>query len=378
MSNLSDPHDTQQARKIYLNTASCGLINKEHLRSTYDLYEAMTTDSSSAAEQLRESGLQRIRETVASFIGASPANLAFIPNFSYGLNALVQSLRGDEKVLLYKNDYPSLLEPFRINKFDITWIDAKDEFTIDLKELKNSLIKERIGLLAISHVQWLSGYKMDLAELGFFCKEHNIIFIVDATQSLGAVPVDISTLHIDVLISSNYKWMNAGFGTGIMYMSDSFLDKYEPVIGGNNSYIFIDGLPTYVPSIRSYEPGHLNFHGLLILEAAVNEKLRLGIASIEDHNTKLLNLLFEGLDESVILGPASIDGRSSIVMVRDQPGLYERLAAAGIVVIKRGENIRIGVHYYNTEEEVQALLACINIEHASLSPDHHTEGATER
>lgn len=345
---------------IYLNTASCGLLSKECLQSTYAFYEAMLTEASTAAEQLRDNGMQRMRETIASFMHAPADNIAFLPNFSYGLNALVQSLKGTEKLMLYRHDYPSLLEPFRINGFDITWIDAPDGFSIDIERMKNLLLQHKIDMLVISHVQWLSGYKLNIADIGSFCKEHNILFIVDATQSLGAVPIYIDKLHVDVLISSNYKWMNAGFGTGEMYMSDNFLQRYKPVIGGHNSYMMQDGEWKYVPSVRSYEPGHLNMHGLLVLEAAVNEKVKMDIEAIERHNTRLMQLLLDNIADTPILGPATMDNRSTIVMLKDESGkLHEHLQANGILAIRREGNIRVSFHYYNTEDEVRKLVDCL-------------------
>ena len=93
--------------QIYLNTASCGLLSNESLQATYTLYEGMLNNASSAAGYLRDNGIQRIRETVASFIDAPAKNIALIPNFSFGLNTIVQSLNGDENILLYHDDYPS-------------------------------------------------------------------------------------------------------------------------------------------------------------------------------------------------------------------------------------------------------------------------------
>lgn len=349
------------SNKIYLNTASCGLLSRESLQATYNLYDGMTTNSSETVEPLRDHGLQRIRETMASFMYAPASNIAFLPNFSFGINALVQSLRGDEKVLLYNNDYPSVTAAFKVNNFNITWVGAADDgFTIRMDELKDLALKNQVDMLVISHVQWLSAFKIDLEDLGNFCKEHDIIFIVDATQSLGAVPIYISKLHVDVLISSHYKWMNAGFGSGIMYMSDSFLERYKPVIAGSNSYVVENGDLSYVPSIKCYEPGHLNLHGLLILESATNHKLSLGMEHIGSHNQRLVQKICDGVDPKLILGPATMDNRSSIIMINDPGGIYERITDRGFVTIKRSNNIRVSPHFYNTEEEVEAFIACVN------------------
>ena len=344
--------------KIYLNTASCGLLLPETIQPSADFYNAMLTESSAAAEHVRDKGLPGIRETVAEFIKSPVENLAFIPNFSFGLNSLVQSLKGTERVLLYDQDYPSLLEPFRINKFPITWIDSPDGFTIETDRLKALIIEQKIELLVISHVQWLTGFTLDLQDIGTFCRNHKVWFIVDATQSLGALPVYPINQSIDVLISSNYKWMNAGFGTGIMYISDQFIATYEPVVGGFASYIPREGQMVYEPSVRSYEPGHLNMHGLLVLNAAVKHKLSIGIDSIAEHNRRLTDAFLKALPPGLaLLGPLTLTNRCFIVMLRDTTGeLHQHISSQGFIAIRRNGNIRISFHFHNTEAEVAKLL----------------------
>ncbi len=347
---------------IYLNTASCGLLDAQTLEATNALYNKMTSSSSSAAEELRDHGLQRIRQTVANFLKASVNNIAFVPNFSYALNAIVQSLRGDEKVMLYRNDYPSVYEPFRINNFDISWIEAGDGFEIDIEELKASLLNNKIEILAISHVQWMSGYKLDLKEIGDFCAANGIVFIVDATQSMGAIPIFLTELKIDVLIASNYKWMNAGFGTGVMYISDAFLKQYRPVVGGNGSYAMVGAEWKYAPSVKSYEPGHLNFHGLLILEAAINKKLGKGLTAIWEHNNTLTKQLIAGLKNTglQLLGTEQMANRSSIVLIAAKDDLQQYLHDNNVIVIYRNGYVRISMHYHNTEKDIVAILAALN------------------
>lgn len=92
------------SQPIYLNTASCGLLDEQSIAAANTLYQQMLTQSSTAAENLRDKGLQRIREAVSKFIQAPAGNIAFVPNFSYALNAIVQALKGDERVMLYRND----------------------------------------------------------------------------------------------------------------------------------------------------------------------------------------------------------------------------------------------------------------------------------
>lgn len=347
-----------RGNKTYLNTPACGLMPESFTEEANKFYKAFVKNASAASEQFREVELDYIRENVANFLNTPKNNTVFIPNFSWGMNGIVHTLNGDEKVLLYDNDYPSLTEPFKINDFDITWVSDNDGFTISLDELKETILSEKIDVVAISHVQWLSGFKLDIKELGAFCKEHGVIFIVDATQSMGAVNINLSEVHTDVFIASVYKWMNAGFGLGVMYVADSFLHKYTPKIGGHNSYSMKDDVWQYIPSARSYEPGGVNMYGAAIVNASVKDKQQRGMSQIEAYNTQLTQSVLNTLSDAgiSILGDYTMNNRVSIICIKNESNLWERMQEAGIIAVQRAGNIRIGMHYYNTEADVEQLV----------------------
>jgi selenocysteine lyase/cysteine desulfurase len=329
------------------------------------MYAEFETNSSARSEYWRFNEESRIRETIASFLNAPAKNIAMVPNFSWALNGIVQSLHGTERILLYKHDFPSLIEPFRINKFDITWVDTKDEFSIDIDFVKDCITNNKVDIVALSHVQWGSGYKLDLQEIGDLCKQYGVLFFVDATQSMGATVIDLSRLHIDVFASSNYKWMNAGFGTGELYVADSFIEKYPPVVAGFNSYTFIDGKPVFSISVKCYEPGHPNMFGLMVLESAIKHKQELGVATIEEHNSRLCQLFLDNIKDLRIniLGDYSTKHRASIVMLKDENGLGDWIKEHNIVVTQRNGLLRVSMHYYNTVEDVMALVDCLTVKY---------------
>lgn len=353
---------------IYLNTAACGLVSEKIALAGIEFYKTLSKNGSKRAESWRESEATRIRKNIADFLDAPEQNLAMIPGFSHGMNAVVQSLNGSEKILLYEKDYPSLINPFQVNNFDISWLPATgDGFQIDPNFIEQKVITEKIDLVALSHVQWLSGAKTDLKRIIDICHKHQIPIIVDATQSLGAMPVSLKDLPADVLIASNYKWMNAGFGTGIIYLSDAFLQTYPPVFGGVNSYELKDGRMIRQPSVLDMEPGHLNMAGFSILEAAIQDKKQRGLKAIEEHNQQLTRLFLAACANLPIkiVGPLSMENRCSIIVLKDEDGLGKWLQENNFVVTLRNETIRLGFHYYNTLEEVEQLINCLQ----AFSPD---------
>ncbi|MCW3122939.1 MAG: aminotransferase class V-fold PLP-dependent enzyme [Flavipsychrobacter sp.] len=346
---------------IYLNTASCGLITPESLAAGHELYKDFEHNSSARSEVWRMLDEARIRQTIATFIGADAKDVAMVPNFSWAMNAVVQSLKGTERVLLYARDYPSFLEPFRINQFDITWVDAPDGFNIEMDVVRDAIRNKKVDIVALSHVQWSSGYKIDLKEIGDLCREHGVLFVVDATQSLGANLIDLSALNIDVFAASHYKWMNAGFGNGTLYVADSFLKKYPPVVGGHNSYKMVGDEWKYVASAQSYEPGSPNMFGLTVTEAAINHKNKLGMPFIAQHNLQLTALLLNGLKDTPVkmLGDHTMANRCPIVYLVDVNGLGDHLKQHNIVVTHRNRHLRVSMHFHNTEKDVMALVGCV-------------------
>ena len=344
----------------YLNTAACGLIAPETLQASNSLYAGFANNSSLHSEQWAQNDEPRIRQVVADFIGAPVNNTALIPNFSWGMNGVVQSLRGTERVLLYRNDFPSLLLPFTVNNFSITWVDAPDGFILDMDAITTAIKNKRVDIVALSHVQWNSGYKADLKVIGDLCREHDVWFFIDATQSLGANVVNLQELNIDVLAASNYKWMNAGFGTGILYVGDRFLAQYPPVVDGFHS----DKVrPANAPgaTAASYEPGSPNMYGLLLLESAILEKNKTGLHHLQQHNYTLTQLVLNGLAPLplTIIGGHTMANRCSIVVLKDENGLGGHLAQNNIVVTHRNGLLRVSMDYYNNESDVMRLVEVV-------------------
>jgi cysteine desulfurase / selenocysteine lyase len=349
-------------QQTYLNTASSGLLSPHALAAADEFNRTAVTQASVSFEHWRFKEFPEIRKVLAAFLGADVNNVAFVPNFSYALTAVVHSLKGTERVLLYKHDYPSVFDPFKVNNFDITSIESGDGFGISIDEMKGLCLSKNIEVIAISHVHWMSGFKLDIYELANFCREHNIVLIVDATQSLGAVQLNCKELGADVVISSNYKWMNAGFGSGVMYMSDTFFKRYPPKIAGMGSYTFrLDGPPVYEPSIRNYEPGHPAIHNLIMLEAAMKQKLDMGLEKIETHNRGLTQQLLDGMKDTPVklIGDYGTANRSSIVVIKDENGLGAFLDKEGVIVTHKGGQLRISMHFYNTEADVARCIACL-------------------
>ncbi len=348
----------QPEHTTYFNTSSTGLVSSSGIEKAHKFNENLHKFGSQQAEYFYEKVIPEIRETISLFIDAPIDEIALIPNFSFGLCAIIPSITSLKCVLLIKDDYPSLVQPFLLNNFDVYWIESIDGFSIDMEDMKKSIINNNIEILAISHVQFLTGFMIDVDELGAFCKQHGVLFILDGTQSFGTIPFSFNTSDVDIYIASNYKWMNAGFGTGIMCIKQATLNKYIPKTGGFHSYQLLEGQWKYKPSIKSYEPGHQNMSGLEILKDAIEFKMEVGMRNIANHNLNLLNRLIDKIEDTPckLIGPYNNNNRCNIAGIIGAEKLTTYLKKHNIIVKERFEIIRIGIHFYNTEDDVDYLI----------------------
>lgn len=346
----------------YFNTAATGLVMPKYVKATTAFLNDLIVNASEANEKWYNDFLPDLRHAAAELLDADVSEIAFVPNFSYALSALVHALTPGMRVMVLHEDYPSVVDPFRLNGFDVHRLKSEYKVHFNIEEIMVQCLARKTEILAISHVQWLTGFKVDLNALGKFCREKGILLIVDATQSLGAVPISLRESGADVIISSNYKWMNAGLGTGIMCARRDFLERFPAKIRGNHSRMLAGEKWTDDASILGYEPGHLNTPGLVMLAQSIEDKLHTGIDQIEKHNMQLTRLFVEDMvnEKTSVIGPESMQGRSSIVAVRGGENLFHELTRQGFVVSFRNGAVRISFHYHNTKEEVDALVRYLN------------------
>ncbi|MFT7611515.1 MAG: cysteine desulfurase/selenocysteine lyase [Parvicellaceae bacterium] len=345
---------------IYVNTPAAGIITKEGKELLDQFHVGQLSNPEKAYADLEQTGYYETKDLVSTFLGAPKNEIAFIPNFSFGLSGIIASiLPTHNSVLLYEGDYPSVNLPFELNKFDISYIPSV-EFSTEI--ILSALSTTKAKVLSISHVQYMTGYMIDAEVIGQKCKELGILFILDCTQSMGVFNYDFSSLTVDVIIGSNYKWMNGGYGSGTMCCKQEFITKFSPVFGGRNSFRMINDEFLFKRDIHCYEPGHLPFHNLLLLNGALKVKLEIGKASIEAHSKNLVGQFIKHLDHDKynLIGASNIEARVGIISIQNQKGLVEYLAANQVIAVERGEYLRFGFHYHNSESEIKSICELLN------------------
>jgi cysteine desulfurase/selenocysteine lyase len=237
---------------------------------------------------------------------------------------------------------------------------------IDPEELL-SLMDDRTRMLALSSVEYASGFRSDLARLGRACRERGVLFVVDVIQGLGALPLDVEREFVDVAVASAHKWLLGPEGIGILYVSDRVVERLRPVRVGWRSvreiFQWTDFDLTWGEGARRFESGSLNVYGIVALGGSLELLLEAGAATIEPWVLALADRGARGLAD---LGFAVVSSRrpgetSGIVTAvppagHDAADLARRLNERDVVVAARAGRLRISPHLYNTEGEVDRCL----------------------
>ena len=346
------------AEQTYLNTASCGLISGATATAAQRFYQTLL-EQGGAPRNDWYAQVPLLRQEVADWLGAEADEIALLPNFSVACNYVARALAGCSHVLLLDSDYSSLTLPWLLPDYQVHYCSAAPNGAIDLNVLEEQVKKHQIELLAISHVQYASGFCVDLKILGQCCRDWGVLLVVDATQSLGVMPIDLRTTPVDVLMGSGYKWMTAGFGNALLFVRRSLHERLAVPTVGNNSF---DDAPIVRSradlsfSARLLEVGHYDFASLWALRQAVSELQDIGAVTIYERVRALTSYLYQHLPTSVnIVSDYSEARRSGITVLRGGAELERALLKRKIVTSARPQGLRISLHFYNNEADIDHL-----------------------
>ena len=338
----------------YLNNASCGLLSEKvfEYRQDHDLDLLV---SGSILRDQQGKILEKVRETVGVFFNCAPNRVGLIHNFSSGFNTLLEGIDKSSKILLLKDDYPSILWAVNSRDFKVSYAEIDEHLEANIEEaLKQNLP----DVFCFSIVQYINGIKLTPS----FLKEMKekfpeTLFVADGTQYIGTEKFDFDGSKIDVLIASCYKWMNAGYGNAIMLFQEDVPKKIDSKSCGFNSiqgkYKAHEG-----NFLGKFEPGHqdtLNFGSLMTAIKFINS---VGIDVIEERIkllTKKAKEEFEklGLLEEMVVERAQ---HSSIFNIGGNAELLQFLNSKNIICSLKDPGVRVSFHYFNTEEEIDLLV----------------------
>jgi len=317
-----------------------------------------------------------LRQDFAKLTGASKKQIGLALNTTFGLNLAAFGLplkRGDE-ILLSDIEFPAAVYTFKgaakTRGLKVRFVKSHG-LRFDIDELLKA-IGPKTRLLCLSYVQFFNGFKNDLATIGEICAKHKMFFVVDGIQGMGAEPVNLRKLPVDVFASGCQKWMLGPHGTGFFYLADSVRDRLIPPfmtwLGVDWKMNFSDLLHyrrPYFDAARRFETGSYPAMNLSGLKEAVKIFQMLGIKNIQRHNHALIDRLVGYLRTNpfyYITASLEAEHRSSIFTFacKDLTALHRFLLDRKIILVRREGSIRVAVHLFNDDSDIDRLIRALD------------------
>jgi selenocysteine lyase/cysteine desulfurase len=314
------------------------------------------------------------RGLFAELIGADADGVAVIPSVSYGMAVASANLpvRPGARIVVLADEFPSNYYPWRTlaQHADATVVTVPRPEDDDWTTAVLAQIDERAEIVAVPNCHWTDGSLVDLVRIGEQARTVGVALVVDATQSLGAYPLDVGAVRPDFLVAAGYKWLLGPYSLGFLYVDQRYRQG-TPVeygwlsrAGSEDFRGLVDYTDAFQPGARRFDVGeHSNFILMPMIVAALRQLLTWGVPAIAE----TLAVLTDAVEaRAAALGLPSVpaERRAPHLMgIRlprsDATLLAERLAAAKVYVSVRGQSMRVSPHLYNTLEDVDRLFAVL-------------------
>jgi len=313
--------------------------------------------------------IEKLRASAAKLIGANADEIAFVKNTSEGINLFVHSIdfRSGDNVVISDQEHAANLYPWtNLNRMgvEVRCVKSRD-YTFNTDDII-ALIDSRTRAVALSLVCQISGFIPDVAAVAEFCRPRGIKVFLDAMQAVGAIPVRVKELGIDGLATSGHKWLLGPYGTGFIYADREFAASTVPVFASKHyTRIELDDPNTSLLSdAGKWEYGSLNYPGLCGLAAGIEMILELDALKI---STQIENLIRILRDRAKSVGLHSITpddrtlGVSGIISFAcpNADEVTTFLRAQKIFVSSRRGMLRVSLHFYNDEEDIERFIAML-------------------
>jgi len=322
----------------------------------------------------------RVRGLVGRLINGSADSIALTRSTAHGMSLLAQGLdwAAGDNVVGAAGEYPANVYPWMA--LQNRGVEYRQARPIDGRITPDSvfaLIDARTRVVALSHVEFWNGFRVDIEAIGGECRRRGIVFAVDVMQSVGALRVDVARTPIDFCAAGAGKWLMGPLGIGFCFCVPELLEKIRPVIVGVGSVAGRDRYFEYDlafdPTARRFEESVVSLLDTAAFGAALGLLLEIGPEEIERRVLGLSARLAEGLArngcEIVEPWPRARTESSGIVSFR-KPGMsaaavLRDLAAARVIARTHQDFVRLSPHFYNTEEEVDRVLEVMSPERVS-------------
>ncbi|MGH7920378.1 MAG: aminotransferase class V-fold PLP-dependent enzyme [Candidatus Dormibacteraceae bacterium] len=368
--------------RIHLNNAGAGLLSDRTLRAVTGHLQLEAEIGGYEAHDLRHDVIERTYLSLARLLGARREEIALFDNSTHAWNAAFYSIpfHPGDRILTGHAEYGSnvlaYLQTARRRGVEIVVIPNDESGQIDVQALAER-IDRRTRMIGLSHIPTSGGLVNPAAEVGRVAREAGVLYLLDATQTVGQLPLGVDEVGADLVTATGRKFLRGPRGTGFLYVRSSILDRLDPFVNEIEASTW-DGASgfTWHAGARRFETWEHSYSTVLGLGSAVDQALELGMKEIGERAIALGARLRDGLDaisgvhthdlgsDRCAIVTASLDGVPAATFV-------EAIRSRGINVSQtnpednqfdeRGVHplVRLSPHYYNSEEEIDTALGAI-------------------
>jgi selenocysteine lyase/cysteine desulfurase len=356
-------------RRVYVNSCSQGALSTDVEAAMREYLESWHEGGS--PWEMWVERVEHLRTAFAASIGADREEIAVLPSASGGINAIASALDFDgprSHVVMGEFEFPTMAQVWLAQQrrgATIRWARASgDRLELDAYR---AVVDERTLIVPATHVCFRNGHKTDIAGLTKLCHERGAYIFLDDYQRTGSGPIDVHALGVDFMVTGCLKYLLAAAGIAFLYVRRDLIDRLEPTITGwfgrVNPFAFQIDTLDWSPTASRFESGTppvLNAYAAL---GALKLLERIGLDTVERQVAMLVDRYRSAAQAGgfVVCTPAEPDRRGPLVVVQsvNAPDLVARLAGRGIVASSRGNGLRVSFHAYNSEEDVDTVVAAL-------------------
>lgn len=353
----------------YLDNAFVGLYPRQVRAGYEEFLDRWINFSAKGTKTILTEWLEKaekVRETVADFIGASPHEMAFTACTGSGLNIVVNGTqweKGDNVVFPENEHNPLDTTTLRRHGVETRAVEVR-EGRVDLSDLEKA-VDDHTRLLQVSQVSYINGFRFDLKAVANIAHEHGARVVVDATQAIGALVTDVKKEGVDYVSAAPYKYIMGPAGLAFLYVKSDLIGELEPDRIGWKNQIW-EGDQAEVPldatlSAKKFEYGTLHFQGIYGLERSLKYLNDIDMENVERRILQLSSHLWSRLSEIGKKMYTPRGTRSPIVSFYEQDAVETsaKLMEEKVKVTGReahGGHIRVSPHFYNTTEDIDYFI----------------------
>jgi len=351
----------------YANSCSQGALSVD-VRQAYEEYLAGWDEHGAEWEHWVERA-DAARGSFARLIGAAPEEVAVITSVSQGVSSLVSALPlepGRNRIVISEFEFPTvgqIAHAQELRGAEVVHVRPNPDGRIPVERFAEA-IDERTALVCCTAISYRTGYRLDVAEIARLAHERGALCLADSYQAAGAIPLDVGALGVDLLTSGTVKYLLASSGLAFMFLRRDLHERLLPTQTGwfADEDIFRMDISDYSPAAdaRRFDAGTPPVPNIYAGLAGMGIVEEVGVPAIEAHVKSLADRLLEGLDElgATVATPRGDGEYGPLVCVAstDPHALVEELQRERIVTSERDANVRVSLHLYNVEEDVDRIL----------------------